>query len=98
MDTKVQNRIPSMGPRVIPPIENLRRLAISDSGFVFDPVSGHSYTVNETGMEVVHLLKQGLALQMILVKFKADYAESMRDIERDVLEYMTSLREFFGEA
>ena len=34
-----------------------QRLASSESGFVFDPVSGQSYTVNETGLALLRLLQ-----------------------------------------
>ena len=34
----------------LPSVQALRRLAISESGFVFDPMSGHHFTVNETGL------------------------------------------------
>jgi len=38
----------------------LAMLAISDTGFVFDPRTGHSYTVNSTGLALLRSLKQGL--------------------------------------
>ena len=42
---------------ILPSAHALRRLAISESGFVFDPFSGHHFTVNETGREILgHLL------------------------------------------
>jgi hypothetical protein len=37
----------------------LTMLAISDTGFVFDPRTGHSYTVNSTGLALLRSLKQG---------------------------------------
>jgi len=37
----------------------LAMLAISDTGFVFDPRTGHSYTVNSTGLALLRSLKQG---------------------------------------
>jgi len=44
---------------------HLGLLAISDTGFVFDPRSGHSYTVNSTGLALLRGLKQGLTLSQI---------------------------------
>ncbi|GEM_PF-154455 len=40
----------------------LSMLAISDTGFVFDPRTGHSYAVNATGLLLLKCLKQGLDL------------------------------------
>ena len=37
----------------------LERLAISDEGFIFDPESGNSYTVNGTALFILRLLKEG---------------------------------------
>jgi len=38
---------------------HLAMLALSDTGFVFDPRTGHSYTVNSTGLALLRGLKQG---------------------------------------
>ncbi len=40
-------------------MERLQQLAVSDTGFVFDPQTGQSFTVNRTGLIVIHLLKRG---------------------------------------
>ena len=37
----------------------LRRLALSDSGFVFDPLSGASFTVNASGLALIRILQEG---------------------------------------
>jgi hypothetical protein len=44
-----------------------KRLAVSESGFVFDPVSGQSFSVNETGLVVLHLAQQEQDLDKLLV-------------------------------
>ena len=36
----------------IPSPNLLRNLAVSESGFVFNPSSGHSFSVNETGLKL----------------------------------------------
>ena len=37
--------------------DNLRRLALSESGFVFDSASGQSFTVIDTRLEQLGLLQ-----------------------------------------
>ena len=37
----------------LPKSDVLKRLALSDSGFVFDPVSGNSFTVNGSGLAIL---------------------------------------------
>ncbi len=81
----------------IPSAESLRRLAISESGFVFDPTSGHHFTVNETGLVLLRHLQQNQDLSSILNAVTQEYNVSHRDLERDVLEFLSLLREFVGE-
>jgi len=35
-----------------------KSLAISETGFVFDPSTGDSYTLNPTALEIIQLLKK----------------------------------------
>ena len=37
--------------------DRLKQLAMSDTGFIFDPQSGQSFTVNKTGHVVLSMLK-----------------------------------------
>ena len=84
-----------MNATKIPPLlsDTLPRLAISESGFVFDPVTGHSFSVNETGMAVIRLLQQGLSLSEATAELHKDYLEKSEVIERDLLEFIGLLRE-----
>ena len=42
-----------------------KNIALSESGFVFDPSTGDSYTLNDQAMEIVRLLSSGLDLESI---------------------------------
>ena len=81
----------------IPSKESLHRLAISESGFVFDPSTGHHFTANETGLVLLRLLQQDQSIEHILDTLSREYKVSKRDLERDVLEFSGLLREFIGE-
>ena len=39
--------------------QHLRDLAVSDTGFVFDPYSGATFSVNPTGLVILRALQQG---------------------------------------
>ena len=80
-----------------PPLSILKRLAVSESGFVFDPVSGHNFTVNETGLVILRLLLKNAEIEPVLAQLEQDYEVSRRDAERDVLEFATALRIFIGD-
>ena len=36
-----------------------KSIALSDSGFVFDPSSGDSFSTNPIGLEIINQLKEG---------------------------------------
>ncbi len=36
-----------------------KNLALSDSGFVFDPSTGDSFSTNPIGLEIIRMLKEG---------------------------------------
>lgn len=80
-----------------PPLGSLQRLAISESGFVFDPVSGHNFTVNETGLSILRRLQKNTELAPLLKALTEEYEISARDLERDVLEFAGMLRDYIGD-
>jgi len=81
----------------LPSAQSMRRLAVSESGFVFDPMSGHHFTVNETGLEILRHLQEGRDLAEILELLAQDYRVGPRELERDVLEFAGMLRKFVGD-
>jgi len=87
----------STGNDTFPPLANLQRLAISESGFVFDPVSGHNFTVNETGLVILRLLQKDNQLTPLLDHLANEYDAPRRELERDVLEFAGLLRDYVGE-
>ncbi|OAQ20357.1 HPr-rel-A system PqqD family peptide chaperone [Thermosulfurimonas dismutans] len=72
----------------------ISRLAISDEGFVFDPETGNSYTVNETGLFILQKLKEGLSPTAIVEAILEEYEVSPEEAERDVEEFLEGLRRF----
>ena len=81
----------------IPSADALRRLAISESGFVFDPVSGHHFTVNETGLDILKRLQNEQNLDHLMAHLLQEYRVDERELERDVLDFAGVLRDFIGD-
>lgn len=79
--------------RLLPEAKTLERLAISESGFVFDPVSGHSFTVNETGLDILRSLQQNRHLDALQQHLAAEYDVDRSMLDRDLLEFLGSLRD-----
>ena len=83
--------------RPMPSLDNLQRLAISESGFVFDPESGHSFTANETGLVILRMLQKNSEIDSILAKLEKEYDVSLSDAKKVVLEFAGVLRELIGD-
>ena len=77
----------------LPASDTLQRLAISESGFIFDPVSGHSFSVNETGMRIIRLMQQNQDIAAIMDTLQQEFQAQTATIERDLIEFISMLRE-----
>ena len=72
----------------------LRELALSDSGFVFDPMTGHTFTVNPSGLLILRWLKDEVALEEIARRLASEFeVEPGEDPSRDVQDFLSQLRE-----
>jgi len=78
-----------------PDTSRLRDLAVSDSGFVLDPRTGHTFTLNETGLLVLRSLKDGAAVYQVVDRLESEFEVDPDDnIHRDVEDFIANLREF----
>jgi hypothetical protein len=59
----------------------LRQLALSDSGFLFDPRSGHSYSLNPTAVEALEMLRMGLSLNQVADELSKNYTTDAEQAE-----------------
>jgi hypothetical protein len=78
--------------RVFPDAQTVGRLALSDSGFVFDPVSGRSYSVNATGLALLRLLQKPTGLAEVVAALQQRFEGDAASLERDVIEFASVLR------
>jgi hypothetical protein len=69
-------------------------LALSDSGFVFDPQTGHTFTVNPTGQLALRCLKDGMSPEDIVARMSETFAlDDGEDPGRDVQDFVVQLRD-----
>jgi hypothetical protein len=72
----------------------LRDLALSDSGFVFDPQTGHTFTVNLTGQLALRCLKDGVSPEATAQRMSEEFATAQgEDPARDVQDFVLQLRD-----
>lgn len=60
-----------------------KNIAISDSGFIFNPANGESFSVNPIGIEIFNMMKQEKSPEeiskTILTKYNTDEATFEKD-------------------
>lgn len=72
----------------------LRELAVSDTGFVFDPYSGFTFSVNATGRFILEELKAGRDAEAVAARLREAFeTQPSDDCARDVHEFVLMLRE-----
>ena len=82
-----------MGPAMLD-VTRLRDLAISDAGFVFDPLTGHTYNVNATALALLRALKDDRPRDAIAAELREAFElDPEHDVARDVDEFISRLRE-----
>lgn len=72
--------------------DRLKSLAISDSGFVFDPTTGHSFSTNAVGIEIINLLKSGSTIEDVKENVLANYKVSPDEIDNDLHDFTENLK------
>jgi hypothetical protein len=70
----------------------LKRLIIAESGFIFDPLLGKSYSTNSVGLIILKYLQNGKNLDEIIEGITKEFRVSREDAERDIIEFINSLQ------
>jgi hypothetical protein len=74
--------------------QRLKELAVSDSGFVFDPCSGGTFSVNATGLAILGALKEERGPAEIIAVLEQSFeVVGQRDLRRDLDEFVHLLRQ-----
>ena len=71
-----------------------QNIAISETGFVFDSVSGESFSLNDTGKEIIQFLQSGKSKEEIEKHFTANYVVDKSTFEKSYLDFITMLKQF----
>jgi hypothetical protein len=74
-------------------INRLKDVAISESGFLFDPYSGSTFNTNESGRLIFQLLKEGKDLKAIQSELRSRFQTGDEDLSSDIEEFIHLLKE-----
>ena len=72
----------------------LQKLAISEEGFLFDPTTGESFTVNPTGLLILKGMKDDLDPEAIIETIVATYDVAADEARRDVEDFAEHLKSY----
>jgi hypothetical protein len=71
-----------------------QNIAISDSGFLFDPVTGESFTFNPTGLEIFRYMKENKSYEEIREIILDKYDVDKHSFERFYFDFISMLKQY----
>jgi len=77
---------------MMPPQDVIQRLALNDSGFVFDPLNGRSFSANEVGLYILRFLQHTYDMGELLSIVVQDFDIQASQAERDITAFFEQLR------
>ncbi len=72
-----------------------KNIALSESGFIFNPATGDSYSANPIGLRILELMKSGNSSEEIISQLIQDYSVESGQLEQDLDDYMALLRQLY---
>lgn len=69
-----------------------KNIAVSESGFVFDPTTGDSFSLNRIGLEIIDLLRQGKADDEITRGLLEKYDVDKGSLDKYYYDFISMLR------
>ena len=71
----------------------LADLAVSDTGFVFDPFTGTTFTLNPTGLCLLQAFKEGLDRKAAVDRLVDQFDTKGANVPRELDEFVQLLRQ-----
>lgn len=71
-----------------------KNIAISDSGFVFNPTTGDSYSLNQVGREILQYMGENKSREEITSLMTAAYDIDGSTFEKYYYDFISMLRQF----
>jgi hypothetical protein len=68
-----------------------RNIALSDSGFIFDPSTGDSFSTNPIGLEIIRMLKDGKSHEEIRNVIVKNYMTDDASFEKDLYDFVNMI-------
>lgn len=75
-------------------MSKLKQLAINEEGFIFDPMSGESFTVNQTGLAVLKGLREDRSREEIASILVSSFDVTHDEAEADTADFIARLQSY----
>lgn len=69
-----------------------KNIAISESGFLFNPSTGDSFSTNPIGKEIIALIKEGNSLEHVAKHIHLKYVVDQDTFEKDLADFLYILK------
>ena len=69
-----------------------KNIASSESGFLFNPSTGDSFSTNPIGKEIITLIKEGNSLERVVEQIHQLYAVDQDTLEKDLADFLYILK------
>lgn len=69
-------------------------IAVSDSGFLFLPNTGETFSLNEMGRTIFKMLQQRKSEEDIVSYICSEYETDKKAVTRDIEDFITQLKHF----
>lgn len=71
-----------------------KNIALSDSGFIFNPSTGDSYSINPIGNKIIQLMKEEKTDDDIIQLITEDYMIDKDTVEKDLYDFKNMLKSY----
>ena len=71
-----------------------KNIALSDTGFIFNPSTGESFSVNPIGVEIIKLIREGQEKDQIKDTILAKYQTDDATFDRDYYDFVNIMNHY----
>jgi hypothetical protein len=71
-----------------------KNIAMSEAGLIFNPGTGDSFSVNNTGSEILAMLKDNKSQLDIIGDISSGYSVDPKQIEKDLEDFISQLNDY----
>jgi len=71
-----------------------KNIAISESGFIFNPSTGDSFSTNHLGQDIIRLLQSEIPMDEVIQSVQEKYSVDKQTLEKDLVDFLYMLKTY----